>query len=81
MEVHLKPEQEIFILHSVREGTFATLDEAVQAAVDLLEERERATQVRPSTRKSLVQLFAESPFRGLDIDFPRDQSPMRDVDL
>jgi len=81
MEVHLKPEQEIFIQHSVREGTFATLDEAVQAAVDLLEERERATQVRPSTRKSLVQLFAESPFRGLDIDFPRDQSPMRDVDL
>ena len=81
MEVHLKPEQEIFIQHSVREGTFATPDEAVQAAVDLLEERERTTHARNSARKSLAQLFAESPFRGLDMDFPRDQTPMRDIEL
>jgi len=27
---------------------------------------------RPAGRKSLAQLFAESPFAGLDIDFERD---------
>jgi hypothetical protein len=30
---------------------------------------------RASNRKSLAQLFAESPFKGLEMDFPRDQDP------
>jgi len=32
-------------------------------------------------RKSLVQLFAESPFRDLDLDFKRDSDPGREIDL
>jgi plasmid stability protein len=36
---------------------------------------------RPPGRKSLAQLFAESPFKGLDLDFERDQDLGRDVDL
>ena len=32
-------------------------------------------------RKSLARLFAESPFKGLDIDFPRDREPMREAGL
>jgi hypothetical protein len=31
--------------------------------------------------KSLAQLFAESPFRGLDLNFQRDADGGRDVEL
>jgi hypothetical protein len=36
---------------------------------------------RPAGRKSLAQLFAESPFKGLDIDFEREPDCGRDVTL
>jgi hypothetical protein len=36
---------------------------------------------RPPRRKSLVELFAESPLRGLDLDFSREKSTGRSVDL
>ena len=36
---------------------------------------------RPEGRKSLAQLFVESPFAGLDIDFERDPDMGREVDL
>ena len=36
---------------------------------------------RPTGRKSLAQLFAESPFKGLDLDFERDRDLGRDIEL
>jgi hypothetical protein len=36
---------------------------------------------RPAGRKSLAQLFAESPFKGLDLDFERDTDHGRDLAL
>ena len=39
------------------------------------------TPRRPAGRKSLAQLFADSPFSGLDIDFERDHDYGRDVTL
>jgi hypothetical protein len=36
---------------------------------------------RPEGRKSLAQLFAESPFAGLDMDFERDPDTGRDLEL
>jgi hypothetical protein len=36
---------------------------------------------RPADRKSLAQLFAESPFAGLDMDFERDPDLGRDIEL
>lgn len=36
---------------------------------------------RPAGRKSLAQLFAESPFKGLDLDFERDGDQGRDLAL
>ena len=36
---------------------------------------------RPASRKSLAQLFAESPFRGLDLSFERDPDTGRPVKL
>jgi hypothetical protein len=32
-------------------------------------------------RKSLAQLFADSPFKGLDLDFERDSDLGRDIEL
>jgi putative addiction module CopG family antidote len=82
MEVHLTPRQEAFIQRRVSAGHFATQDEAIQAAVALLEEREGlSVSNRPINRKNLAQLFAESPFRGLDMEFPRDKHLTRDMQL
>ncbi len=57
-------------------------------AASLLEEAthrpahgQRPPRSRPPGRKSLVQLFAESPLRGLDLDFSRNKSTGRPVDL
>jgi hypothetical protein len=66
---------------------------AVEAhAASLLEEAVHLSQVHPPHdrdsqpkrqrapgKKSLAQLFAESPFRGLDLDFDRDRGLGRDV--
>jgi hypothetical protein len=41
----------------------------------------RPKRQRPPGRKGLAQLFAESPFRGLDLDFQRDGDLGRDVEL
>ena len=41
----------------------------------------RPKRQRAPGRKSLAQLFAESPFRGLDLDFQRDGDWGRDVEL
>lgn len=82
MEVHLTPDQEVFIQQRVRTGRFATADDAVREAVSLLVERERhSAGPKASGRKSLAQLFAESPFKGMDIEFPRDKDPLRSVHL
>jgi putative addiction module CopG family antidote len=82
MEVHLTPDQEAFIQQHVSTGRFATVEEAVQEAITLLEERERQrVKTRPSGRKSLAQLFAESPFKGLDMEFPRAKDPLWAVEL
>lgn len=36
---------------------------------------------RPDGRKGLAQLFAESPFKGLNLDFERDSDFGRDFEL
>ena len=41
----------------------------------------RQKRQRAPGRKSLAQLFAESPFRGLDLHFERDRDLGRDIDL
>jgi hypothetical protein len=51
------------------------LEQVVQGAVS------PAPKPRSLNRKSLAQLFAESPFKGLEMDFPRDKDSSRTVDL
>jgi putative addiction module CopG family antidote len=82
MEVQLTPDQEAFIQRHVRNGRFATANDAVREVLSLLEEREgRSLGSKVSGRKSLAQLFAESPFKDMDIEFPRDKDPLRPIDL
>jgi len=44
-------------------------------------EAARPKYQRPAGRKSLVDLFAESPLHGLDLDFSRNKSSGRPIDL
>lgn len=53
----------------------------LEQATDPSRSADQATAQSPTGRKSLAQLFAESPFRGLDLKFERDQDSGRDVEL
>lgn len=57
------------------------LPSAQPVAAELQNQAARPERQRPNGRKSLAQLFAESPFRGLDIDFERDPDIGRDIEL
>lgn len=51
-------------------------------AQKVLQERAAGTaKPRPSGRKSLARLFAESPLKGLDLKFERDPDMGRPVKL
>lgn len=50
-------------------------------AATLLERAAQPVPQRPFGRKSLAQLFAESPFKGLDLDFERDPDIGREIAL
>jgi len=58
----------------------------LEKALDALAEEETAAAPsaryeRPAGRKSLLNLFAESPSKGLALDFSRNKSGTRPVDL
>jgi Arc/MetJ-type ribon-helix-helix transcriptional regulator len=87
MALTLTPEQEALVERIVREGRYASQDEALSAALSLLAKQDVCEDQREETKRlrerypTLVDLFADSPFKGLDLEFPRDPSPLRDVDL
>lgn len=46
------------------------------------EEYDKLKRQKPvAKKKTLWQIFRESPFVGLEMEFERDKSPMRDVEL
>jgi plasmid stability protein len=59
------------------------LEEAVHVPVERPPQNQTAQPKRQRApgRKSLAQLFAESPFRGLDLHFERNPDLGRDVKL
>jgi Arc/MetJ-type ribon-helix-helix transcriptional regulator len=87
MTLTLTPEQEASLERSVRSGRYASQDEAINAALSLLSKQDTAADQQAESRRlrtkypTLVDLFADSPLKGLDIEFTRDQSPLRDIDL
>jgi hypothetical protein len=66
----------------VRAYAAVLLQQAAQPATTESENSAtRSGYDRPANRKSLAQLFAESPFKGLDLDFERDPDFGRDIAL
>jgi Arc/MetJ-type ribon-helix-helix transcriptional regulator len=66
MTIELKPEQERILQEALRQGRFQSVEEALAQAIQSIASREdpRERTTRPSGKKSLVQLFAESPLKG-----------------
>jgi len=82
MEVHLTPEHETFILKRIHSGRFASPEEAVEEAVSLLEAREMIRNARNSgTGQSLVEVCSMVKGQTEDVDFSRDPSFDRPLDL
>jgi len=82
IEIHSR-EAEAIIRRRMSEGGFKDAEEVIIEALKSspAAETRRAVPRRPAGRKSLAQLFADSPFKGLDIDFERDPDYGRDVTL
>ena len=82
IEIH-SPEAEAIIRRRMSTGGFKDAEEVIIHALTCspATETPAATPRRPAGRKSLAQLFADSPFKGLDIDFEREPDYGRDVKL
>ena len=78
IEIH-QPRLEALIEQRMASGNFQTVEDLLLQMLETSPSDDLDSE--PAGRKSLAQLFAESPFRGMDIEFPRDNSPMRPLDL
>ena len=79
MIVELKPETQRLVDEEIKSGHFHSVDELIVRGVYALREKHQASSSpephvkrrRPEGRKSLAQLFSESPFKGLEMKFER----------
>ncbi|HXB67876.1 MAG TPA: hypothetical protein VNY05_06515 [Candidatus Acidoferrales bacterium] len=85
MTIDIKPETERLVREELQRGHFLSVDEIIVEGVQARRERQPqlgpGTGHRPPGRKSLAQLFAESPFKGLSLDFERDPDTGRSIEL
>ena len=80
MNIELKPEQERILQDALSQGRFHSVEEALDRAIQSIAPQETPpAKKRPAGKKSLVEVFA--PLRGLDLDFSRNRSTGRPVDL
>ena len=81
MTITLNDEQTRLLSEVVKAGAARSTEEAVDQAVRRL--HSLATGRRPVYEQvdNLADLFARSPFRGLDMDFERDKDTGRDIAL
>ena len=88
MTVQLKPETERLVREEIKRGHFHSVDELIVQGVHAWREKHQVTQPgetsakprRPVGNKSLAQLFAESPFKGLAMNFERFPDILPPVD-
>jgi Arc/MetJ-type ribon-helix-helix transcriptional regulator len=83
LEIH-KPELVQRVNAQIQSGHFHDADELIEKALDALEGKtsapaSAAERRRAAGRKSLVEVFA--PLRGMNLDFSRNKSASRPVDL
>jgi Arc/MetJ-type ribon-helix-helix transcriptional regulator len=81
MTITLNDEQARLLSEVVQAGAARSPEDAVDQAVRAL--HSSTTRKRPVHQQvdNMADLFANSPFRGLDMDFERDQDPGRDIAL
>ena len=81
MPITLNDEQARLLSEVVSAGLANSPEEAVDKAVKAL--HSSATSGRPVHQRvdNLADLFAQSPFRGLNMDFERDKDTGRDIVL
>jgi len=66
----------------VREKSLVEICDPIRGPADDIDLSGNPSPSRPPAgRKSLAQVFADSPFKGLDIDFEREPDYGRDVTL
>ncbi len=79
-----RPETEALIHQCLQSGRFHDFDELLIEALAALREKAPAERRTPEGRKSLAELFKESPFKGLNIEFDEseyDKDFGRDIEL
>ena len=80
MTIELKPEDQKLIEEKLRSGAFHSVEEVIHRALVSLPTPEAAAEKKQPT-KNLVELFAESPLKGLDLNLERDPDYGRDIEL
>ncbi len=84
MTIRIKPETEQLVKEELQNGHFRSVDEIIFEGVQARREKERTpveSVGRKTPKKNLVELFAESPFKGLEMDFERFPDVLPPVDL
>ncbi len=82
MTIQINPEQEWVIGRAIEAGLIESADQAVELGMRTIRQRLEGSQKPLSALSdSLVDLFANSPFAGLDIHFERDDDPGRSIEL
>jgi hypothetical protein len=79
IEIH-KPELEALIRRRLESGAFQDVEDVLLHALRLSEPQTEPPG-RGSDARNLVELFADSPFSGLNMDFERDKDTGREIEL
>ncbi len=66
-----RPELEALIQERLRSGAFQNVEDVLWDALKTKPEAEGLCSQRSDRRKSLAQLFSESPFKGMSMEFER----------
>jgi len=83
MIINPRPDQESKIYEAMSSGFIQNETELLDLGLESLQQRllakaQQSTE-KPNNKKSLVELFA--PLRGLDLDFERNPSSSRPIEL
>ena len=84
MTIELKPEQERILQEALRQGRFQSQWKRPWIGRSNQSPRRKSRPgrtTRPPGKKSLAQLFAESPFKGLEMKFERFPDTLPPVEL
>jgi hypothetical protein len=81
MTITLSDEQARLLSEVVEAGAARSPEEAVDRALRALHSSTTSKNPVHQQVDNLADLFAKSPFRGLDMDFEREQDSGRDIAL